>query len=140
MKDAQELMRVSEGDSKARPEGGAESVSRMIPNSDIGVPIGEGDEELRVDSMIKDGIGEIFGMDTTINEWYKFDNIMAYKAVADPDVMYMHQEMRQPDKDKFKKAKDKEVKDQMGNGNFSIVRKDTVPKGKTILIQFINKK
>ena len=28
---------------------------------------------------------------------------------------------------------DKEVKDQMGNGNFSIVRKDTVPKGKTIL-------
>ena len=61
------------------------------------------------------------------------DPIVAYKAVADPDVMYLHQAMREKDKLQFIKAMKKEVHDQKQNGNFIIVRKDQVPSGKTIL-------
>ena len=59
--------------------------------------------------------------------------IMAYKATSDPDTMYLHQAMKEPDKDRFLQAMDKEVKDQMGNGNFSITKRTNVPVGKTIL-------
>ena len=58
---------------------------------------------------------------------------MAYKASTDPDTMYMHQAMRQPDKNEFVQAMQKEVNDQMENNNFKIVHKDTVPKDKIIL-------
>jgi hypothetical protein len=46
--------------------------------------------------------------------------------------MYLHQALREPDKGKFIKAMNKEVKDQMDNGNFSIVKASTVPKGTTV--------
>mmetsp|Transcript_23802 Transcript_23802/g.36159 ORF Transcript_23802/g.36159 Transcript_23802/m.36159 type:complete len:99 (-) Transcript_23802:145-441(-) len=39
---------------------------------------------------------------------------MAFKSVADPDTMYMHQAMKQPDKDEFIKAMLKEIQDQQG--------------------------
>ena len=61
------------------------------------------------------------------------DPLLAYKAVADPDVMYLHQAMKEKDRDMFIEAMRKEVKDQAENGNFSIVRKDTIPKGKNVL-------
>lgn len=60
------------------------------------------------------------------------DPLLAYKANADPDTMYMHEAMREPDKAEFIRAMVKEVEDQMGNGNFTIVKKSTVPKGQTI--------
>ena len=59
--------------------------------------------------------------------------LMAYKATSDPDTMYHHEAMREPDKEEFKQAMIKEVKDQMDNGNFSIIKISKVPKGKTIL-------
>lgn len=61
------------------------------------------------------------------------DPLLVYKASADPDTMYMHEAMREPDRNEFKKAMVKEVKDQMENGNFTIVKKSEVPKGKAIL-------
>ena len=61
------------------------------------------------------------------------DPLFAYKATADPDTMYMHEAMKQPDKAEFKAAMVKEVKDQMDNGNFTIVLRANVPIGKTIL-------
>ena len=60
-------------------------------------------------------------------------DLLAFKTVADPDVMYMHQAMKQPDKEEFIKAMSKEVEDQTKNGNFSIVDRKSVPKGRTIL-------
>ncbi len=60
-------------------------------------------------------------------------NPIAYKASTDPDTMYMHQAMMEPDKGEFIKAMQKEVEDQMSNGNFTIVHKDEVPKDKVIL-------
>ena len=58
---------------------------------------------------------------------------MAFKASTDPDIMYMHKAMREKDKQKFVEAMEKEVNDQMNNGNFTIVRKSEVPEGKAIL-------
>ena len=42
----------------------------------------------------------------------------AFKATADPDTMYHHQAMQQPDSAEFCKAMVKEVEDQLANGNF----------------------
>lgn len=61
------------------------------------------------------------------------DPLYAYKASADPDTMYMHQALKQPDAEHFKAAMEKEVKDQMENGNFTIELKSSVPKGTIIL-------
>ena len=59
--------------------------------------------------------------------------LLTYKASTDPDTMYMHEAMREPDKVKFLKAMEKEVEDQMKNGNYSIVNKNDVSKLSTIL-------
>jgi hypothetical protein len=48
--------------------------------------------------------------------------------------MYMHEALREPDKGEFVKAMLKEVKDQMDNGNFSIVHRSTVKDEKKILL------
>ena len=41
--------------------------------------------------------------------------------------------MRKPDWKEFRQAMDKEMKDQMDNGNYTIIERSKVPKGKTIL-------
>ena len=68
----------------------------------------------------------------TINDEDR-EPLAAYKAVADPDVMYLHQAMKEKDKEDFIEAMHKEVNDQKDNGNFIIVQKDQVPKHKMIL-------
>ena len=55
------------------------------------------------------------------------------KASTDPDIMYLHQVLKQQDKEKFIDAMKKEVEDQMKNGNFTVVERKTVPQGKYIL-------
>lgn len=57
------------------------------------------------------------------------DPLVAYKATADPDTMYLHEAMKEPDRAEFVKAMQKEVNDQMANGNYTIVRRQDVPKG-----------
>ena len=42
--------------------------------------------------------------------------LLAYKAHADPDTMYLHQALKEPDKKEFIKAMKKEWDDQLGNG------------------------
>jgi hypothetical protein len=58
---------------------------------------------------------------------------LAMKASADPDLMYHHEAMREPDRDEFKKAMQKGIDDQMENGNFEIIKRREVPKGAAIL-------
>ena len=55
------------------------------------------------------------------------------QASTDPNTMYMHEAMREPDKVKLLKAMEKEVEDQMKNGNYSIIIRNDVPKWSTIL-------
>ena len=79
--------------------------------------------------------GEIlaFAFEDHINGAYETQHPLVFKASTDPDIMYMHEAMKQPDKKEFVKAMQKEVEDQMSNGNFSIIHKSDVPKGKSIL-------
>jgi hypothetical protein len=50
-----------------------------------------------------------------------------------PDTMYHHQTMKEPDREEFQKAMQKEINDQMQNGTFTIMKRKDVPKGATIL-------
>ena len=59
--------------------------------------------------------------------------LLAYKAHADPDTMYLHEALREDDKEQFIQAMKKEVQDQIANKNFTIIHKDKVPKGEHIL-------
>jgi hypothetical protein len=69
--------------------------------------------------------GEIFCLETMYPDWGTFEErctLLAMKASADPDTMYHHQAMREPDRDEFVKAMQKEIDDQMENGNFTIMK------------------
>lgn len=59
--------------------------------------------------------------------------VYAYQSTSDPDTMYLHQAMKAEDREQFLQAMDKEVEDQMENGNFKIIPMSDVPKGKLIL-------
>ena len=54
---------------------------------------------------------------------------LAFKAKSDPDSMYYHQAMQQPDKDEFKKAMRKELIAHHMEGNYKLVKKSKIPKG-----------
>ena len=58
---------------------------------------------------------------------------MAYKATSDPDSMYLHQAMKEPDRAKFLTAMLQEVTDQVKNENFTVVKRNQVPEDRTIL-------
>ena len=93
-------------------------------------------DAMMVEIATQDIPGEIFSYQamcpTTAYE-DKGDPLYAYKATADPDTMYMHQAMEQPDKAEFVKAMVKEINDQRENGNWTVVHKSEVPKGALIL-------
>ena len=59
--------------------------------------------------------------------------LIAMKATSDPDTMYLHEAMRQPDKKEFIKAMVKEVEAQTKNGNWAIVARNEVKEGGSIL-------
>jgi hypothetical protein len=61
------------------------------------------------------------------------DPLMAYTVSADPDTMYMHQAVKEADRDQFIQAMQKEVRDQSKNGNFLVNHRSEVPKGATTL-------
>ena len=52
--------------------------------------------------------------------------ILAYKAV-NPDILRLHEAMKAKDQKEFKAAMDKEVNDQIENGNFSAIPRSKVP-------------
>jgi hypothetical protein len=62
--------------------------------------------------------GEIFCLEAMFPDAHtdQANPVLAFKATADPDTMYMHEAMRQPDRQQFKEAMVKEVSDHMANG------------------------
>ena len=52
--------------------------------------------------------------------------ILAYKAV-NPDILRLHEAMQAKDQKEFKAAMEKEVNDQIDNGNFSVILRSKVP-------------
>jgi len=59
--------------------------------------------------------------------------LYAFKAKTDPDTMYLHEALKEPDRKEFIQAMDKELRDQLKHGNFTVVHKSTVPEGATVL-------
>jgi len=58
---------------------------------------------------------------------------MAFAASADPDTMYLHEALKEPDKHEFIKAMQQEMNAQLDGKNFSLILRSQVPKGATIL-------
>ena len=59
--------------------------------------------------------------------------LIAYNATSDPDSMYLHQDTKEPDRANFLTAMLQEVTDQVKNENFTVVKRNQVPKDSTIL-------
>lgn len=55
------------------------------------------------------------------------------KKRSDPDTLYLHEALRQPDRKQFIKAMQKEVQDMKDSGHWHVVQASTVPEGATIL-------
>ena len=71
--------------------------------------------------------GELFSHSTLFPLHNKveleLDPIQAYAASADPDTLYHHEAMKEPDKAEFLKAMEKEFIDQWENDNFELKRR-----------------
>ena len=57
----------------------------------------------------------------------KLDNPIAYKATNDPDTLYHHKAMKQPDKKKFQEAMVKEVNDHTKHKHWRPILKKEIP-------------
>ena len=73
----------------------------------------------------------------TIKEWIDIEGeqhpMLAYAASADPDTMYYHEAMREPDRNEFIKAMVKEVHSHTENEVWELVPRSSVPPGTKIL-------
>jgi hypothetical protein len=58
---------------------------------------------------------------------------LAFAASADPDTMYLDQALREPDREKFIEAMEKEIRDHEERKHWEIVRRDSLPKGTPVL-------
>jgi hypothetical protein len=58
---------------------------------------------------------------------------MGYKASTDPDTMYYHQAMKEPDRDKSLAAIDKECEAHYKEGNYKLIKRSNMPEGATLL-------
>jgi len=66
-------------------------------------------------------------------ETWSEQNLLAYKASTDPDTMYHHQAMKQPDREKFQEAMKKECEAHYKEGNYRLVKRSELPEGATLL-------
>ena len=57
----------------------------------------------------------------------------AFAASTDPDILYLHEAMKEPDKPKFLEAMIKEISTQSQNGNWIIILRSEVPDGEMVL-------
>jgi hypothetical protein len=60
-------------------------------------------------------------------------DLLAFKVSTDPDTMYHHQAMKQPDKEKFQEAMKKECEAHFKEGNYKLIKKSKLPEGATLL-------
>jgi hypothetical protein len=60
-------------------------------------------------------------------------HLLAFKASTDPDTMYHHQAMKQPDRENFKEAMQKECEAHYKEGNYKLIKRDELPEGATLL-------
>jgi hypothetical protein len=66
-------------------------------------------------------------------ESWSEQHLLAFKACTDPDTMYHHQAMKQPDREKFKEAMQKECEAHYKEGNYKLIKRDKLSEGATLL-------
>ena len=73
--------------------------------------------------------GEIYSYSTLfpLHDEVFQDPIYAFAALADPDTLYHHKAMREPDAEQFKEAMVKEFCDQWDNENFVLKKQSEIP-------------
>ena len=77
----------------------------------------------------RDNEGELLSFTAlTYESTEECNPLLAYKAV-NPDILRLHEAMKEKDKREFKTAMEKEVNDQIANGNFTVIPRSEVPKG-----------
>ena len=77
--------------------------------------------------------GELLNFSALTDESDKDNNsLLAYKAV-NPDILRLYEAMKATDKREFKTAMEKEVNDQIANGNFTVIPRSEVPKGENAI-------
>jgi hypothetical protein len=60
------------------------------------------------------------------------EDIYAMKAKADPDTLYLHEAMRQPDWANLAEAMEMEMEQQISQGVHTLCKQSEVPEGATI--------
>jgi Reverse transcriptase (RNA-dependent DNA polymerase) len=77
---------------------------------------------------------------TRLNDYYVYNSVLiedeeftSCAASNDPDIMYLHEAMKQPDKKKFIKAMEDEVRAHTENGNWILVSRKSVPSNQPVL-------
>ncbi len=63
-----------------------------------------------------------------------FPDAITFAASKDPDTMYLHQAMKEPNKDKFIATMVEEMDTQLKGKSFSLILRSKVPKDATILL------
>lgn len=80
---------------------------------------------------------DAFTSDVTLDPFCPIDDIAteieAFTASSNPDMLYLHQAMKEPDWDEFRKAMDIEINGQSQNNNWEVVRRNQVPEGAQIV-------
>ena len=59
----------------------------------------------------------------------RIDPFLTQKTAADPDTLYRHEALRQPDTAKFLSAMVEEIEGQSKNGNWEIIPRCKLPQG-----------
>jgi hypothetical protein len=80
----------------------------------------------------EDEIYKIFG-DREYDIQGRASDPITFSATSDPDTMYWHQVMQEPDKAEFIKAAVSEVKSHVDNQHFTLMRRDVLPKDTRVL-------
>jgi hypothetical protein len=70
---------------------------------------------------------------TIAKESKELKEVFALAASKDPDTMYYHKAMREPDREEFKGAMKKEVEAHTKNEVWELIKKSAVPKGHKIM-------
>ena len=80
-------------------------------------------------------MSEIFPEDATQeggNNYGKYP-LYSHKSNSDPDTLYHHLDMKSDDRKEFLLAMIREVTDQINNGNLSLIKREEIPEGSTLL-------
>ena len=63
----------------------------------------------------------------------RLSNPIAFAASADPDIMYYHQAMKEPDHEQFRQSVQKEIQDHKTNQHWEIIPKQDIPPNTKLL-------